>query len=52
MTELDILENAIIKSNKMDLIEWLIDFAYWFDPGGYVEPKDIEKYLETEVKVL
>lgn len=45
MTYLDALYDIVKSDDKESLMEWLTEFAYWFDPGGYMDAKDMEKYF-------
>lgn len=49
MTYLDALYDTVKSDDKDSLIEWLIDFAYWCDPGGYFDKSEIyNHYLYDE----
>ena len=45
MTNLEKLVQAIAESSYDDLLEFLKNFAYWFDPGGYCDNEMITDYL-------
>lgn len=44
-TNLAKLIKAIAESSYDDLVEFLIKFAYWVDPGGYCDNEMITDYL-------
>lgn len=46
MTNLEKLIKAIAENSYDDLVEFLIKFAYWVDPGGYCDKEMITGYLE------
>lgn len=48
MTNLEELREVINDEKK--LVKWLFDFAYWTDPGGWIDDDEIEMYLEWEKK--
>ena len=45
MTNLEKLIKAIAESSYDDLLEFLKNFAYWFDPGGWCDDEMITDYL-------
>jgi len=48
MTNLEKLIKVIAESSYDDLVEFLIKFAYWVDPGGYSDNEMITGYLEDD----
>lgn len=46
MTNLEKLIKVIEENSYDDLVEFLKEFAYWVDPGGYCENEMITGYLE------
>ena len=48
MTNLEKLIKAIAESSYDDLVEFLKEFAYWADPGGYFDNEMITSYLEDD----
>jgi len=49
MTNLEKLIKAIAENSYDDLLEFLKEFAYWFDPGGWCDNEMIIGYLEERV---
>lgn len=48
MTNLEKLIKAIAESSYDDLLEFLKNFAYWFDPGGWCNDEMITGYLQDD----
>lgn len=47
MTNIEKLKR-VINTSDVGLYKWLKDFADWYDPGGYIDDKTIEDYLESK----
>lgn len=45
MTNLEKLIKAIAENSYDDLVEFLEEFAYWVDPGGWCDDEMITDYL-------
>lgn len=48
MRNIDELKEIIQKEDYMKLFCWLENFAYWFDPGGWLDVKAIRDYLKDK----
>lgn len=48
MTNLEKLIEIIKSNNGVELYNWMEDFAYWVDPGGYFDVELWVKYSEEE----
>lgn len=50
MTNLERLNKVVSPELTEDLLDWLLDFAYWADGGGWFDPEMIRLYLGEEVE--
>ena len=48
MTKLLELEKIIKESNTEALLNWLEEYALWFDPAGWWDEEETIKYLFSE----
>lgn len=52
MTKINALGNAIKTCDIKPLLDWLEDYALWFDPGGYWDEMETIKYLTSEEEIF